>query len=126
MADNSTPPPSIPEGKKIVERKRSDGTREWVVRDDSGCWIATAYYRDAYHRDVIKLRKMRNSLIYLPMVGPIVRKLNRAYYSIGRTRFASWWRDGLASNSVSGIRKGLSKIFLRTLLLFTGRNKAKE
>ncbi len=58
-------PPEIPEGTKVIERKRASGDIEYVVRKDpsyakTDCWIATAYFGDPYHPNVELLRAFRD------------------------------------------------------------------
>lgn len=108
-----------PEGKKIVERVNRKGDKEYVVRDDpnyggSDCWIATAYYGDGTHPDVVSIRALRDTLIEMKHAGPPARFVNRIYYSTGRTRLGRWWRRGVESTSAT-TRKLISKIFIRSL-----------
>jgi len=114
--------PNIPEGKKVVKRTLSDGSTEWKLVDDD-CWIATAFYGDAYHPEVVFLRAFRNSLLETNTIGPIISSLNKLYYIIGRTRFGKWWSIGLRG-SKSVIRKSVSKCIL--LIAFTLAGKYRK
>lgn len=107
--------PNIPEGKKIVKRTLDDGSVEWKLVDDD-CWVATAFYGDAYHPKVVLLRSFRNALLTTKTLGSTVSGMNRLYYTIGRTKFGKWWSKGLNRNQ-GVFRKLISKVLLSLLFV---------
>ena len=101
-------PPSIPPGKKIVERRLPGGNREWVVRDDNSCWVATAFYMDPDHFEVVALRRFRDEKLDNPLCRPLVH----LYYQIGKTEFSRWWSEPLWSNRQRTLRWLVSRTIL--------------
>ena len=119
--------PNIPQGKKVIERTTADGKKEYIVRNDPNyggpdCWLATAYFGDPLHPDVVLLRRWRDSRIAGRSdqeIGKVlVRLANTAYLSLGRTRFGIWWAQGLRSPCVSaiGVRQACSRSILRLIV----------
>lgn len=118
--------PNIPEGKKVIERTTASGNKEYVVRNDPNyggpdCWIATAYYRDAMHPDVVTLRMWRDDHLYgarrQRFARRFVRCLSLLYVGVGRTRFGASWAESLRrSTGGTRIRRALSGTIIRCFL----------
>ena len=118
-------PPEIPKGTKVIERKRSSGDTEYVVRADpnygkTDCWVATAYFGDPFHPDVKALRAARDYFASGRRLGPLTRSCNRLYYALGRTAFGQWWSRGLIGQDAL-LRQSLTRLILIPLVAFARR-----
>ena len=119
--------PNIPQGKKVLERTTSSGDKEYVVRNDPNyggpdCWLATAYYGDSLHPDVVLLRRWRESSLTgspMDMWGFIMPAVNSVYLRLGRTALGLWWAQHLRNpaSPVGNICRLSSKGILRCLLM---------
>ena len=105
--------PNIPQGKKVIERTTADGKKEYIVRNDPNyggpdCWLATAYFGDPLHPDVVLLRRWRDSRIAGRSdqeIGKVlVRLANTAYLSLGFTdiEVPSGWKLRVTSGDAAG------------------------
>lgn len=81
------------------------------------CWIATAYFRDPNHAEVVRLREWRTQLFNTPFIGGTVRSLNEAYHWFGRRWLGAWWRDSVAYSTILGLPRFGSAVVVHSGLL---------
>lgn len=111
--------PSPERGRKIVERENMWGQKEYLNRPDSGCWVATAYYKDPLHPEVEFLRSKRAEFLTSNTWGQITHWVNTIYFAIGRSAFGKWWATGASADT--GFRRAISKHILNFLKWFAQR-----
>lgn len=80
-----------------------------------GCWAVSAYFGDAAHPDVRRIRGMRDDLIDHPVVGPLVDRINQLYQVVGFTPFGRSWRSNLNRNqsTLTRLLTGTACLLLR-------------
>ena len=82
------------------------------------CWIATAYYGDPFHPDVVALRAWRDTLKKRPD-GFWMRMLDAAYQAIGKSQAGQWWIHHLTQNP-DGIPARVSHLVIRLMQKVAG------
>ena len=114
-----------------VEYARRRGIATVTVRNGqpvyyaSDCWLATAYFGVPDHESVVVLRGYRDALMNRRW-GALFKTANRLYYAMGKTRLATWWREGLGPASSVGFRVITSRWVLSTLLALARNHEAKN
>lgn len=91
--------------------------------ESSGCWIATTFYADANHPDVVTLRNLRDTLIVNQgtFLG-LYQVLISSYYRIGHTAFGTWWKAGILEKTLSiNFRRITTIVLIRCCLYLAKR-----
>lgn len=90
--------------------------------ESAGCWVATAYYADGNHTDVVALRNLRDNLISQGIFSGVYQLLTRTYYRIGQTAFGTWWKTGVMKKTHRiNFRRVVTMVLIKCCLFFAKR-----
>ena len=99
------------QGQREQEKRKAASGKE-----DSSCWVATAYFNDPYHADVETLRALRSRLRNNSVYRPAINTLDNVYHTIGRSKLGQKWAQLTRDKENFSIPRYTSGLIVRVLL----------